>query len=198
MEEVDVLYHQYLRENPDSKLSVVSFRQIWMLRQAELKSKPRAIDAAVDDKVMFRSEQQHSAKTKEDNIRVEKLCSENKRKNDRILAKLLAQLHQSVGVSCRDNLKMLCKSAMHPTSPTLSMQDFANKVIDICRDDVIDEENSLEIEVGLREVFANLLAVPVDSFGSGKGSESIHAVSFSLIDLIGIGQVECLAEYLPT
>jgi hypothetical protein len=171
MDNPDNLYQQFIRENPDSKVSKECFRQIWMLRQAELSKKPSVVDVPLDEKVIYRSNEEHALKTNEDSVRVENWRRAKKLEDNRALAKLLAKLHQNVGKSCQDHLKSLCSSAMHPTSPTMSMQEFANKTIDMCRDNVVDEEMSLEIELGLREYFANLLAASIESFGSGSSTK---------------------------
>ena len=165
--EVLDLYQRFKRENPDSKITPAIFQQIWKTRQEELNRRPAVLDIPLDQTVLYKSDSEHTERTEKDNARVECWRRHKKSENDRLFAKLLARLHEKLETSFQESLRCLCSSAMHPTVPTLSMKDFANKIMDLCREHVVNEEDSLEIELELREYFANLLALPIDSFGSG-------------------------------
>ena len=166
-EDVKCLYDRYISENPDSKISLVHFQQIWKCRQAELMRRPMAKDIPVDEKVLYKSDTESSLSAKADDLRIQNLRRTRKEDEDREFSKLLAKMHQQLQKSSQDNFRQMCISAMQHNPPTMSMSDFANRTVDLCREQISDEEVSLEIELGLREHFANVLAVSLDSFGSG-------------------------------
>jgi hypothetical protein len=179
MDDVKCLYERYILENPDSKISLVHFQQIWKCRQAELMKKPLVKDIPVDEKVLYKTDTESRSITKADDLRIQNWRRTRKEDEDREFSKLLAKLHQQLQKSSQDNLKQMCTAAMQHNPPTMSMSDFANKTVDLCREQISDEEVSLEIEVGLREHFANVLAVPLDSFGSGDSRIILHFVQSS-------------------
>ena len=167
MEDVKCLYERYILENPDSKISLLHFQQIWQCRQAELMRKPVVKDIPVDEKVLYKTDTESSSIAKADDLRVQTWRRTRKEDEDREFSKLLAKMHQQLETTGQDKLRHICSAAMQHNPPTISMSDFANRTVDLCREQISDEEASLEIELGLREYFANVLSVSVDSFGSG-------------------------------
>lgn len=81
----------------------------------------------------------------------------------------MAKLHERV--PAEDQLKLMgwCRCALKETPPTLSIPELGNEVMALCEKHLRDTETGVDLECDLRELFAELLEIPLDSFNAESG-----------------------------
>jgi hypothetical protein len=82
---------------------------------------------------------------------------------------LMAKLHERMPAD--DQLKLMgwCRVALKDSPPTLSIPELGNNVMSLCEKHLRDTEAGVELECDLRELFAELLEIPLDSFNAESG-----------------------------
>jgi len=82
---------------------------------------------------------------------------------------LMAKLHERIPEDDQQQLMGWCKGALKDDPPTLTVPDLGNNVMGLCEKHLRDSESGMEIECDLRELFAELLEIPLDSFNEKTG-----------------------------
>ena len=62
-----------------------------------------------------------------------------------------------------------CRCALKVNPPTLTIPNLGNNVMGLCEQYLRDTEAGVELECDLRELFAELLEIPLDSFNEDSG-----------------------------
>jgi hypothetical protein len=85
-------------------------------------------------------------------------------------ARLMAQLHQALPPSEQAEILVKCRRALKDSPPTLPLHEFANAVMFLCSEHLSDEEeDALDLQLALRELFGEMLALPIDAFDQERG-----------------------------
>jgi len=159
-------------ENPSAKLTAEQFKQILIMRRMEVEREKMKSDMSKisinEESLAVKPSEADSAAERES----DRLAHTRQRREaaaNHALAKLLAQLHSCLPPSQQAELITATRGALKDHPPTVTMPDFANAVVAMCRGHAPDDEGGLDMEVGFREWFAEALDVPAESFDQLQG-----------------------------
>jgi len=168
VDEVARLFEAYKLEHETSTLTLPQFRQIYAMRQSQRAPKDVS-HIEMDDKSMHKTAeaaaQGAAAESKLQEARKVELKLHTRRK----AAHLMAMLHERVPEEDQVKLMGWCRCALKENPPTLTIPELGNGVIGLCEKHLRDTEAGVDLECDLRELFAELLEIPLDSFNAESG-----------------------------
>ncbi|KAJ1467024.1 hypothetical protein T484DRAFT_1921858 [Baffinella frigidus] len=172
---VEELYKGFKKEHPSSKVTLQQFQQILAMRRKELeeltrKEKPDTSHIKINDAVVHKAADSVAAEARK-NVGVETARRvEQKLETKKKAARLMAQLHQALPAAEQAEMMVKCRCALKDNPPTLPMHDFANFVTGMCCEHLSDEEEeALDLQLAIRGLFSEMLAVPIDHFDVMRG-----------------------------